>query len=422
MKEWSVPSRNDSPSWWRWESSNDCKHFLKSDDSLVNKNELPVQNCTSHVPIAGQRFKALAERIESSVSQNTSMTNPKYVHGLRIPAIDDDMTKMKINTIENNPVQNQMAQKEYIRKAVKSRESMLPASSSSVPKRLANKKNLPHKIILRQTPLDNESPVLCDRDQTEEVPRHQVESENSSSSWSSEQINTSSASASASTRASADESYSLPSRTRVHHHMYPSSKGYTREPHQHSTEESCSSSNTSQSESHFSRDVRPTKTYRPRHQTNPTKEIGGLKRLKNKLGLIFHHHHHHHHHHHDSDTKPGHTKSTWNNLRHMFDHSNKKQNKAYADHAAGKLRKSTVSKLPSKQQVGHFHALVEGLMRHVHHSKTSKPSIGGVGRLQNRKMKKLHWWQMLKRRGGVKLPNRGHVKLGFKSKKRQLRA
>ncbi|XVF24354.1 hypothetical protein REPUB_Repub13aG0120700 [Reevesia pubescens] len=159
--------------------------------------------------------------------------------------------------------------------------------------------------------------------------------------------------------------------------------------------------------------------------------LGRLRRLKNKLGLIFHHHHHHHHHHghgHDhgdsGDHSQGvHTKSTWTPLHKIFYHKNRYE----VDD--NKLRKAKVSNMPVKHQVGHFHALVEGLMRHLRHSKKSKRSKGGMGwpgndrhGLKNRKVKQLHWWQMFQRQGGVKLPNRRRaVKIGFMSKKPQLR-
>ncbi|VVB17918.1 unnamed protein product [Arabis nemorensis] len=59
-----------------------------------------------------------------------------------------------------------------------------------------------------------------------------------------------------------------------------------------------------------------------------------------------------------------------------------------------------------KQQGGHFHGLVEAMMRHRRHSKKQKhKKLQSHGR-------KTHWWQTLKRQGGVKFPNRGRVKLG----------
>lgn len=72
------------------------------------------------------------------------------------------------------------------------------------------------------------------------------------------------------------------------------------------------------------------------------------------------------------------------------------------------MKKSTVSSVPRKHQVGHFHGLMEGLLKHVQHSKKSKGSKSGIRRLRNGPHggnKKLHLWKMLqRRRGGVKLP------------------
>ncbi|KAJ6677929.1 hypothetical protein OIU85_008504 [Salix viminalis] len=127
----------------------------------------------------------------------------------------------------------------------------------------------------------------------------------------------------------------------------------------------------------------PSKRYRsPSHKKKAT---GRLRGLKNKLGLIFHHHHHHHHHHHEDN-----------------DVSSKK-----------------------KQKAGHFRALVKGLMKHSKHSKKSKPSKDGIGRqlgrIQNGHDNK-HWWKMFQRhRRGVRLPNRGRVKLGIPRKNKKPR-
>ncbi|KAJ6289121.1 hypothetical protein OIU76_025007 [Salix suchowensis] len=135
----------------------------------------------------------------------------------------------------------------------------------------------------------------------------------------------------------------------------------------------------------------PSKRYRsPSHKKKAT---GRLRGLKNKLGLIFHHHHHHHHHHHD-------------------------------DNDVEKFGKSVVSG-KKQQKAGHFRALVKGLMKHSKHSKKSKPSKDGIGRqfgrIQNGHDKK-HWWKMFQRhRRGVRLPNRGRVKLGIPRKNKKPR-
>ncbi|KAJ7945143.1 Serine-rich adhesin for platelets [Quillaja saponaria] len=89
-----------------------------------------------------------------------------------------------------------------------------------------------------------------------------------------------------------------------------------------------------------------------------------------------------------------------------------------------KPRKSTVTRVTRRNQVGQFHGLVQGLLRYIRHSKKAKPSrVGGVRTVRcspHDRNKKLHWWKMLSRQGGVKLPNK-HVKLRFVSKKPQLK-
>ncbi|KAK3185167.1 hypothetical protein Dsin_032453 [Dipteronia sinensis] len=157
--------------------------------------------------------------------------------------------------------------------------------------------------------------------------------------------------------------------------------------------------------------------YRSYHHQNPDKAIGRLRRIKNKLGLIFHHHHHHHHHHYDhqgnDDDSDHHSKvsrtkhSTWKNLQNAFHHKNRNQKD-------DKLRKLT----PHENQVKHFNKLVGGLRRQVRHSKKSKlkPSKEGIGRLRNGG-KKVQWWKILKRHGGVKVGKKGRVKLGIQSRK-----
>ncbi|KAK2662875.1 hypothetical protein Ddye_001449 [Dipteronia dyeriana] len=158
--------------------------------------------------------------------------------------------------------------------------------------------------------------------------------------------------------------------------------------------------------------------YRSYHHQNPDKAIGRLRRIKNKLGLIFHHHHHHHHHHYDhqgnDDDSDHHSKvsrtkhSTWKNLRNVFHHKNINQKD-------DKLRKLT----PHENQVKHFNKLVGGLRKQVKHSKKSKlkpPSKEGIGRLRNGG-KKVQWWKIHKRHGGVKVGKKGRVKLGIQGRK-----
>lgn len=159
------------------------------------------------------------------------------------------------------------------------------------------------------------------------------------------------------------------------------------------------------------RQVGPTKAYKTVHQQSAEKPIGRLKRLKNRLGLIFHHHHHHHHHHHDNNDVGHHKKSLWKSVQKKFHHTNK--NEVAVSHAV----------VPHKSQKGQFHMLVKGLMSHVRNTNKSKASKGGIGQHGHNKkaVKNLHWWQMFGRKKGVKLPSKGRVKLGFKKKKPSLK-
>ncbi|KAJ8769159.1 hypothetical protein K2173_000934 [Erythroxylum novogranatense] len=140
---------------------------------------------------------------------------------------------------------------------------------------------------------------------------------------------------------------------------------------------------------------------------------GGLKKLKNKLGLIFHHHHHHHHHHHQHHRR---SISLWKQLQNKFHHK-QKQKVTEKEAATQKARKALVS---NKHRVGHFHALVKGLMRHVNHSKPSRGGGGGEkGNVHHRSDKRS--WKMVPTRRRVKLPTKGRIRLGFLSKKQKPR-
>lgn len=158
----------------------------------------------------------------------------------------------------------------------------------------------------------------------------------------------------------------------------------------------------------------------------PDKSVGRFRRLKNRLGLIFHHHHHHHHHYDrngNSDDDHGH--SAWKHLRRKMFDSHKNPHDIRESRGSKKSLVKVKHVLHNKQgEVGHFHALLEGLLRHIKHSKKSNNYLskgGGGGSCIIRRKKKLHWWQMLRRRRVKMQPNkakRGRVKLGFTAKRR----
>ncbi|KAI4326164.1 hypothetical protein MLD38_031504 [Melastoma candidum] len=131
-------------------------------------------------------------------------------------------------------------------------------------------------------------------------------------------------------------------------------------------------------------------------QANHEKAVGRLRRLKNKLGLIFHHHHHHHHHHHDprqdAIRKPLQDAFCWKDGREIVKRS--RNGNGMAKHR--------------NDQVGHFRTLLHGLLSHLRRSKKPKGNI-----LRNQGAKKSHWWQTMRksRRGGTTLTSRGRGKL-----------
>ncbi|KAJ1386717.1 hypothetical protein SESBI_40573 [Sesbania bispinosa] len=124
---------------------------------------------------------------------------------------------------------------------------------------------------------------------------------------------------------------------------------------------------------------------------------------------------------HNEPEESGHRHSMWKNLQNVFHHKNK--HGVLTKQKVEKTRRGAVTRvLPRSNQVGQFHRLVEGLLRHIRHSDKAKAAkLGGVKRSRNtahrHSQKKLHWWQILRRRRGVKLKNRGQVKMEFMSQK-----
>ncbi|KAL9271704.1 KOKOPELLI-like protein [Drosera capensis] len=171
--------------------------------------------------------------------------------------------------------------------------------------------------------------------------------------------------------------------------------------------------------------TRITRSFRSNHHSEKRIRTGRFRRLKNKLGMIFHHHHHHHHHDSTDEDEAGHPKSLWRHIGKMFRH------KTERDLEKAKVQESRrprpVSKsVVRKQQGGHFHALVDRLMRRIRHSRKSKLGkdaiiMPGNARRGGRKVVNgLSLWQKLHSEHGVKLANKGRVKLGPKTKRPQL--
>ena len=383
--------------------------------------------------------------LSRAASRNDDLTSQSgdYVHGLRFP--------MSQPSKESEKLKDPTAEIKTTRKVVTSRPSMPPQSMGSTSSLSPSEKKLPLQMVIKPTLLG-----LDQRNGTDKIshmgPHNKIlprqvldesEGPNSSSGSYFSTIN----------KQGSSESfgYSLPSQTQTHHQIGPTSEnswatekyqgigssiesyGYSLPIHTRAhhnigpTSESSWISNesygyigptskrvviTSESSSEETKSgpcVGPTRIFKSGRTRSPKKSIGRLKKFKNKLGLIFHHHHHHHHHHHD-------------------DHENGQKMLHHRDvhvRAVQKVKKLTVSSVPRKHQVGHFHGLMEGLLKHVQHSKKSKGSKGGIERLGNEPHggnKKLHLWKMLRRRGGgVKLPKnkRGRVRIGFMRKNKK---
>ncbi|EHA8587547.1 putative serine/arginine repetitive matrix protein 2 [Cocos nucifera] len=158
------------------------------------------------------------------------------------------------------------------------------------------------------------------------------------------------------------------------------------------------------------------------------KKDGRLRKFKNKLAIIFHHHHHHHHHHHlehadgDDASKNGgahHDRSPWKYLGRIFHHTSGEQGKLVTEVHAERA----VKKARARHQHGYFHELLDALVRHAWRSrgKAVQSDRGQFGRTSRVRVRKLHWWQRFRRRGGVKLTNgkKPHLRPGFSKIKPQ---
>ncbi|XP_061355862.1 uncharacterized protein LOC133300355 [Gastrolobium bilobum] len=392
--------------------------------------------------------------IDRVVSLNKLVSGDTYfgsqasecIQGLRVPLNQDDLTK-KPSLLAGQTNRESLVRKNPVAwsKTDQNQKERSPESSyaqklvESTPIFARRKKPPPHQMIVRPTLLDQRSSEIkvnshqhkdwsvLERRGTHKTghaePRktrvrpqnHELEESSSNSHPSSNQT-----SQQGSANSSSDsEDYSLPSGTQG-----PTSGRMVDASYEGSSEES--SNSCLYKDDGPSQRVGSLKSYRYLRKRNPKKTIGGLRRLKNKLGLIFHHHHHHHHHHHVDDhggihSKAGHRHSMWNHLQNVFHHKNK--HGVLTKQRVEKTRRGAITKvLPHTNQVGQFHRLAEGLVRHIRHSKKPNPSkLGGVKGSRytphGHSMKKLHWWQILRRHRGVKLKNRGQVKMGFISQK-----
>ncbi|KAG5241857.1 serine-rich adhesin for platelet [Salix suchowensis] len=376
-----------------------------------------------------QNVKEIVERIESLNRSQKNYQTCQYVCGSQVPPSQDDVGKkssmhsMKVR--QDTPLRNPVARLEE--KSTPSVPS-IPLSAGSIV--ASHKRHLPRQTFIRPTLLDYDdyhkkiTPKRSYVDSEEELDETTSSSSNGRSLEMSDEEASSSSNPHSQELSDATASSSSNPRSLVESYQTASSSSsssphssYSWTSQQQTTGSGGSSSRGSDEDpedyydrgDHPPRVKGPSKRYRsPSHKKKAT---GRLRGLKNKLGLIFHHHHHHHHHHHDdNDDAPK------KDMKH--------HDKACQKKAVEKFGKSVVSG-KKKQKAGHFRALVKGLMKHSKHSKKSKPSEDGIGRqfgrIQNGHDKK-HWWKMFQRhRRGVRLPNRGRVKLGIPRKNKKPR-
>ncbi|KAI4299090.1 hypothetical protein L6164_032581 [Bauhinia variegata] len=414
--------------------------FSKVTQLVEGGEELPNQN---RIQTTAQNMTMMdrVKLLDRSLSGNDHLVSQasECIQGLMVPLIQDDLTRtpsmISGQTTRGNLVRKSpMAQTETERKIMRPEPTKAAELMGSTMSIITGKeKKLQRQKVMRPRPTPSEVKPpsqrewrVAERGRSHEVshvdphrrrilPGHGELEESDSSSQSYDSWTTWTSSASSSCSNSEDDS--LSGETPAQRYVGPTSKRMVDVAYEGSSEES--------SLSYPSKDMRTSprvgslksvKSHRFHHKRQPEKAIGRLRRLKNKLGFIFHHHHHHHHHHDHDDGD--HRHSMWNNLRKTFHGRNKHEGKS-----KGRVEKtrSVVARVPRKNQVGHFHGLVEGLLRHVRHSK--KPKTSKVGRIQGStnaphgQGKKLHWWQMLRHRRRVKLNNGGRVKMSSKSQK-----
>ncbi|KAL5546925.1 hypothetical protein UlMin_006612 [Ulmus minor] len=378
------------------ESSSSCKPTLKS-------------KTTSG--FSGLKVKAMVERIESMNKQRVSQTNQTtcYVHGFRVPLSQDagsgmssalpkklleDQTCGK-NPIKNNPTVGRGS----TRKEGKSRPSIEPqfVDCKKNQRRRAPESTCPSQINMGPTLLGYESTSCKNGKRKNENKNKKIKP----------------------LQPEIEETSYTQSSTTNPNSVFPSDSGsYSVQSYTRSSATTVDQSEESKSFNSSRRSSSsPGKTYLRREKKNSEKTIGRLRRIKNKLGLIFHHHHHHHHHHHDNNRNPleGHKRSSWKHLQKIFHGKSREKKIVHGQEVGKKDRKSVVKH--DKKGAGNVNALAKGLLGQVGRPRNSKAGgKGGMQGLRPRNMKaekRFNWWHLL-RHGGVKLPNRrGRVKLGF---------
>lgn len=356
------------------------RRFLQKQTSQ-RTNQLPKRSIRSSREMcqAAMADNHRVRRLNPEASRKYHRTS-EYVSGLRSPI----STRSKNDTNSMPSVDDE--ETETAMKAGKAR----PLRSQRI-------RTTQSKGLSRQPTLHH-NPYTRGKKYEDDIESYEEESRDNSSSWTSSQ--TSSGSSDSGT-------YSSPSEKQASERRFDDSVDSEYD----DDDDDATKSYSSRSDSS---DLSFTRNDKPVHYKNKKKTTGRLKRLKNKLGLIFHHHHHHHHHQADHHPKAG--RNTWKSLQNMFHHKRKRD--AHESQAVDKQMKKELARLPRKHQ-GHFSALMKGFKRHLKHPKKSKVTRLGsnpYGR-SSKARKKLRWFGMLRGQRGVKLPNKGRLKFRLGSKK-----
>ncbi|KRH38849.1 hypothetical protein GLYMA_09G162200v4 [Glycine max] len=377
---------------------------------LRNRNR--IQNLVQNIAMI-DRVKSLNRLVSGDAYFGSQ--DSECIHGLRVPLNQDDHTK-KHSMLASKTTRESLVRKNPVAWSKTDQNQKEMGSESSYAHKFAGSKSVIarrekpplHQMVMKPTLLDQRSSEIKvnshqQRDslvlgrrrthktdhlepwKTRVLPQdHKLEEANSKSD--SSRLSSRQGSANSS---SDSEDYSLLDGTQC-----PSSGRMVDEAYEGSSEES--------NNLYLEKD------------DGPSRRFGrGLRRLKNKLGLIFHHHHHH-------DDVHGHRHTIWNQLQNMFHHKDKH---GVTTNKVDKTRRRDVGRvLPWRNQVGQFHRIAEGVLRHIQHSKKPKPSkLDGMKQLRNtthgHSQKKPCWWQILRPHRRVKLKKKGRVKMGFMSQK-----
>ncbi|QHO13946.1 putative serine/threonine-protein kinase [Arachis hypogaea] len=436
-----------------------CSNLVSSTKNSADKQNIPqVTNLDMpHVDAVYPKSNDIPKQISSQLvfreeeSRSQGKIQPptqKFPMTNRVNSLNqNDVTKKPLtghrngeNVVRNNPVTRSEADQNHEKKSLEHSYRHLPVKSTA--SSIARKQPQPHQMVIRPTLLDQrysgikvfshknrEGSALHrkgshkERDEPQDKDDDEVEESSSndyqsSSSWTSQEVRSANGSG-----GNSSEDHSLQGETEV-----STSGTMVDASYEYSSEECDNNSYTSNDNYNSLNSSDSLKSHRYYNKIKPEKKVGGLRRLKNKLGLIFHHHHHHHHYHHDNDdnydddgsidSKRRQRHSMWSNLQNVFHHKNKHHGMITNGSDEKPRRGSAVARVTHRNQVGQFHRLVEGLMGHIRHAKKpKKPHKVAVKGSRNaphgHRKKNPNWWKMLQQHRGVKVKNRGRVRKEF---------